>query len=135
TTNRRERSVPRPDRDRKIKRRDDSDETKRMPLFHQPMARPFGLNRQAVKHARLPDREIADVDHLLHFAFAFGENFSGLERNELPKLVFEFAERVSQTTDGVATDRSRSSSPFLKCFLCARDRCLVIVVRSGSNAR
>src|SRR5207247_5893905 len=131
TTNRRERSVPRDDRDRTIKRHDDGDEPERMPLFHQPMARPFGLNRQAVKHARLPDREIADVDHLLHFAFAFGENFSGLERHQLPKLVFEFAERVSQTTDGVATDRYRSFSPYLKFFLCARDRCLVYVARSG----
>src|SRR6266446_4220183 len=48
---------------RKIERRDYGDEPKGMPLLHQTMARPFRLNRQTVKHARLADGEIADVDH------------------------------------------------------------------------
>src|SRR5205823_3508634 len=58
-----------------------------MPLLHQTVTRPFRLNRQAIKHARLTNREIADVDHLLHFAFAFGDNFPSLEGNELPELI------------------------------------------------
>ncbi len=62
-----------------------------MPLLHQAVTRPFRLNRQAIKHARLTNREIADVDHLLHFAFAFGDNFPGLEGNELPEIMFKIA--------------------------------------------
>src|SRR5438105_8872744 len=105
-----------------------------MPLLHQTVTRPFRLNRQAIKHSRLTDREIADVDHLLHFAFAFGDNFSGLERNELTKLVFQFAERVSQTANSVAANGPGSLSPFLKSFLRARNRRFVIVVRRRANA-
>ena len=134
-TNRGERGVPRPDRDRKIKRGDDGDETERMPLLHQTMVRPFGLNRQAIQHARLADGEIADVDHLLHFAFAFGDNFSGLESDELAKFMFQFAERVSETANSVASDWTRRSPPFFERFLRAREGCLVIVVRRGSNTR
>ena len=36
----------------------------------------------------MPDREVADINHLLHFTFAFGQNFSRLEGDELTKLVF-----------------------------------------------
>ena len=46
-----ERRVPGPHRDRKIKCRDHSNESERMPLLHQTMVRPFGLDRQTVKHA------------------------------------------------------------------------------------
>ena len=83
--------VPRPDRDWKIESADYGDNTERMPLLHQTVTRPFRLNRQAIKHARLTNGEVADVDHLLHFAFAFGDNFPGLERHELPEIMFEFA--------------------------------------------
>src|SRR5438132_1590364 len=133
-TNRGEGGVPRPDRDRKIKRCNDGDEPERMPLLHQTMARPFRLNRKAVKHPRLADGEVADVDHLLHFAFAFSDDLAGLERDELTELVFQLAERVSQTSNGVAADWAGRSSPLFECFLRARDRRLVIVVGSGVNA-
>src|SRR3979490_888942 len=106
-----------------------------MPLLHQTMARPFRLNRQTVKHARLADREIADVDHLLNFAFAFGNDFAGLESHELTKLMFQFTERVSETTNGIAPHRARSFSPFLERFLRARDRGFVTFFRRSSNAR
>ncbi len=61
----------------KLKARDDRDEAERMPLLHQAMVGALGLDGQAVKHPRLADGEIADVDHLLHFAFAFGNDFAG----------------------------------------------------------
>ena len=60
----------------KLKAEMTADHAERMPLLHQAMIRPFRLNRQAVKHARLADGEIADVDHLLHFAFAFGDDLA-----------------------------------------------------------
>ncbi len=62
-----------------------------MPLLHQAMARPFGLNRQAIKHPRLADGEVADVDHLLHLAFAFSEDLARLERNEFAQIALLLA--------------------------------------------
>ena len=83
-----QRGVPRPDCDGKIKRGDHGDDAERMPLLHQSMTWPFRLDRQTVKHARLANGQIADVDHLLHFAFAFGDDLSGLQGHELAELVF-----------------------------------------------
>src|SRR5207237_4634943 len=93
------------------------------------------LNRQAVEHARLTDGEITDVDHLLHFALPFRENLSSLERYQLAKLVFQLAQRIAQTADGVAANGPGSLSPFFKGFLRTCNRRLVIVVRSGPNPR
>src|SRR5439155_8824818 len=42
--------------------------------------------------------------------------------------------RVSQTPNGVAADWAGRSSPLFERFLRARDRRLVIVISSGSNA-
>src|SRR6202040_640642 len=114
--------------------RDYGNESERVPLLHQTMVRPLGLNRQAVKHARLTDGEITDVNHLLHFACAFGDDFSSLESDELSKLMFQFAERVAETANGVAADWSGCSSPFFERFLRSRNRRLVILVRSGADA-
>src|SRR5436190_419666 len=105
-----------------------------MPLLHQTMVFSLRLNRQAVKHARLADGEIADVDHLLNFAFTFGNDLAGLESDELTKLMFQLAQRISETANGVAADGARCSSPFFERFLRARDGCLVIVLGSGANA-
>ncbi len=79
-----------------------------MPLLHQAMVRALGLNRQAVKHARLTDGEVADVDHLLHFAFAFGENLARLERDEFAEIVLLLAQGVAELADGFAADRTRA---------------------------
>src|SRR5438552_2539545 len=104
-----------------------------MPLLHQTMVFSLRLNRQAVKHARLADGEIADVDHLLNFAFTFGNDLAGLESDELTKLMFQLAQPISESANGVAADGARCSSPFFERFLRTRDRGLVIVVRGGAN--
>src|SRR5437667_2045499 len=132
-TNCSEGGIPGPDRHRKIKRGDYGDESERMPLLHQTMVFSLRLNRQAVKHARLADGEIADVDHLLNFAFTFGNDLAGLESDELTKLMFQLAERISETANSIATDRAGRSSPFFERFLRTRDRGLVILVGGGAN--
>src|SRR5260370_10285212 len=106
-----------------------------MPLAHQTMVRPLGLNRETVKHARLADSEIADVNHLLNFAFTFGNDLAGLESDELTKLMFQLAQRISESANGIATDRAGRSSPFFERFLRTRDRGLVILVGGGANTR
>ena len=67
-----EERIPRPHRDREIERADDPDDAERMPLLVHAVLRPLRMHRQAVEHARLADGEVGDVDHLLHFAVAFG---------------------------------------------------------------
>src|SRR5437660_8044203 len=104
-----------------------------MPLFHQPVTRSFRLNCQTIEHPRLADCEIADIDHLLHFAFAFGDNFSGLEGDELPELVFQFAQCVAKTANSVAAHRTRSRTPFQERFLSTRNRLVVIIIRRGTH--
>src|SRR5205823_9196715 len=101
-----------------------------MPLLHQTMVFSLRLNRQAVKHARLADGEIADIDHLLHFAFAFSDDLAGLEGDELAELVFRFAQRIAKPAYRVAAHRSRRRAPFQKSFLRARNRLVIIVGRS-----
>ena len=97
-----------------------------MPLFHQAVAWSFRLNRQSIEHARLADGEIADVDHFLHFAFAFGDDFPGLERHQLAELMFQFAQRIAQAANSFTAHRSRRDTPLQKRFLRARDRSIVI---------
>ena len=53
-----------------------------MPLLHQAVLWPFGSDRESVKLPGQADREIANVDHLLHFAFGLDENFAGFKRDE-----------------------------------------------------
>ena len=98
-----------------------------MPLFHEPVTRPLRLNCQAVQHTGLANRKVADVDHFLHFAFAFSDDFSRLEGHELAELMFQFAQRVTQTANRLAAHRRRCHAPFRKRFLRARD-CLVVIV-------
>jgi len=83
-----------------------------MPLLHQPVTRPLGLNRQAVEHTRLANSKVADVDHFLHFAFALGNDFSCLERHELTKLVFHFTQSVAKPANGLASHRRGRDPPF-----------------------
>src|SRR6266480_1198134 len=104
-----------------------------MPLLHQPVTRSFRLDRKAIEHARLADCEIADINHLLHFAFAFGDNFSGLERDELAELVFQVAQCVAKTANSVAAHRTRSRTPFQERFLSTRNRLVVIIIRCGTH--
>jgi hypothetical protein len=67
-----ERRIPRPDGDREVEGGDDADDAERMPGFHHPVAGAFGGDGQTVELAREADGEIADVDHFLDFAEAFG---------------------------------------------------------------
>ena len=56
----------------------------------------------------MADREVADVDHLLHFAFAFGEDLARLERDEFAEVVLLLAQGVAELADGFAADRRRA---------------------------
>jgi hypothetical protein len=83
-----------------------------MPLLHQTVTRTFRLDSQAVEHSRLTDRKIANVDHLLHLAFAFGDDLSSLQGDELAELVLQIAQCVAKFSHGFPAHRSRRYAPF-----------------------
>ena len=119
-----DRGVPRPDGDGKIERRDHADRAERMPLLHHPVARPLGGERQAVELARQADREVADVDHLLHFAVAFGANLAHLERDEIAQRFLRPRaarcpdrgrdRRAWAPADRATTSNARAASPMTR---------------------
>jgi hypothetical protein len=82
-----------------------------MPLFHHAMAGPLGRERQAVQLAREPDREVTNVDHLLHFAVAFRADLAHLERDEIAQRLLEFPERVAEIAHEVAALGRRPLAP------------------------
>ena len=66
-----------------------------MPLLVHAVLRPLGVHREAVEHARLADREVGDVDHLLHFAQALGLDLAVLERDQRAEILLRRAQRLA----------------------------------------
>ena len=89
----------------KLNARDDADHAERMPLLVHAVLRALRVHGQAVQHARLADGEVGDVDHLLHFAVAFGLDLAVLQRDQRPKRVLVRAQRVAEQADGFAAAR------------------------------
>ena len=80
------------------------------------MAGPLGRDGQSVKLARQPHREIADVDHLLHFAEAFLQNFSVLDRDQTAERFFVGTQFLAEQTHQFATARRRHLAPLAERF-------------------
>src|SRR5690606_18826611 len=100
--NRCEEGIPGPDRDGEVKSADDANESEGMPLLVHAVLRALGMHRRAIEHARLPDREVRDVDHLLYFAIAFRFDLAGLERHERAERIFVLTKLVADETHGFA---------------------------------
>src|SRR5690606_9868366 len=129
--NRGEEGVPRPDRDGKVERADDAYEPERVPLLVHAMLRALGMHREAVQHARLTDREVCDIDHLLYLTVSFGFDLAGFERDERAERVFVAAESFGDQADRFAALRSRHDSPLLERLARGCDDTFVI----GGGAR
>lgn len=80
---RRDGGVPRPDCHGEVERRDHADGTERMPLFVHAVAGTLGVDREPIELARETDREVADIDHLLHLAVSLGADFAHLEGDQV----------------------------------------------------
>ena len=91
-----DRRVPRPDGDREVEGGDDPDRPERMPLFHHPVPGPLGRDGQPVELTRQAGREVADVDHLLHFAVALGADLAHLERDQIAQRLLGVAQRLAR---------------------------------------
>ena len=66
-----------------------------MPLLVHAVLRALGVHGEAVEHARLADGEIGDVDHLLHFAQAFGLDLAVFERDQRAEVFLGGAQCVA----------------------------------------
>ncbi len=129
---RREERVPRPHRDREVEGADHADHAERVPLLEHPMTRSLRVHRQAVQHARLADREVGDVDHLLHFAVALGLDLAHLERHEAAEIRLVAPQFVADQAHGLAALRCRHRAPGQRDVV--RSRHQLLVLRSGRRA-
>src|SRR5207237_5755638 len=93
--NRRQRAVPGPDGNRKIESGNDPNQPQRMPLFEHSVLGPFGSDSQTIKLARKADSEVADIDHLLHFAFTFDNDLARFESYKPAKILLRIAQGVA----------------------------------------
>ena len=80
------------------------------------MPRTFGSNRQTIQLPRKTNRKIADIDHLLHFAQAFGKNLPAFERHKLAEFVLVPAQFFAEQADQFAALRRRNVAPHIEGF-------------------
>ena len=120
-------AVPGPDSHGKIEGGDDADHAQRMPLLHHAVLRPLGGDGQPVQLPGKADGEIANINHLLHFAFAFRQDFPGFQRDKSAQIGFGVAQGVAELADDFAAFRRGQALPVLRGPGPARvDRALVI---------
>ena len=110
----RQHRIPGPDRHREIEGGDDADDPQGMVLFVQPMLGPLRGHRHPVELARLADGEVADVDHLLHFAQPFLQRFAHLQRYQGPQRLLPRPQRLADPADDLAPLRCRHQPPAAK---------------------
>ena len=67
--------------------------------------------RQAVELPRQADGEVADVDHLLHFAVALGADLAHLERDQIAERLLQLAQRLAEIAHQLAALRRRPFAP------------------------
>ena len=107
----------------------------RMPLLHHPVPRPLRAHRQAVELTREAGREVADVDHLLHFAVPLGADLPHLERHEIAERLLHLAQRVAQVAHELAALRRGRHPPRLEGGDGVADHLVVRLGRRLQHAR
>ena len=97
-----------------------------MPLLVHAVARPLAVHGEAVELAGKAGGEIGDIDHLLHFALAFGQDFAHLERNQRAEILLVLAQFQTDLADDFAPPGSRHHAPIEEGLGRARYNALVI---------
>ena len=92
-----------------------------MPLLHHAMIGPFAGDREAVKLARQADREIADVDHLLHLATAFRDDLAGFDGDQAAQCILGGAQFMAEQANQFAALRWRNLAPLPECRFSQRN--------------
>src|SRR5207253_3252877 len=107
----------------------------RVPAFEHAVSRPLAGNDLAVELARQPDREIADVDHLLHFALALFEDLAGLDRHEAPERGLVLAQFRGVEPYQLAAPRRRHRPPQQEGLLGGGNHAVEIVTTMAAQRR
>ncbi len=71
---------------------------------------------EPVELARKADGEVGDVDHLLNFAFAFGQDLAHFERDQRAEIVFEPAQLVADLAHDLAALGGGEHAPAFEYF-------------------
>ena len=83
----------------------------RMPGLGHAMAGALGGDGEAVQLPRQADGEIADVDHLLHFAEALGDDLADLERHQRAERLLRGAQFLAQQAHELAAPGRGNLAP------------------------
>ena len=108
----RECGVPAPDGDGEVEGGDDADDAEWVPGLHHAMLGAFGGNGEAGELAGEASGEGADVDHLLDFAVAFGEELAGFDGDESSEGFDVGAELFAEEADEFAALWGGDVAPF-----------------------
>ena len=106
-----ERGVPAPDRDGKVEGADHRNGAERMPRLGEAVARALRRDRAAVELAGEADREVADVDHLLHLAEPLLRDLPDLERHERAERLLLAAQLLAEQAHELAAVRPGEVAP------------------------
>ena len=98
-----------------------------MPGFHEAVAGALRRHGLAVEHAGLAEREIADINHFLDFAFSLGNRLSGFHLNKNSQVMLVFSQQLAPALNHVAAARGWNIAPGFEGFIGSRDhlRCLL----------
>jgi hypothetical protein len=104
-----------------------------MPRLHEPVCWPLGRHGAAVELPRQPDREIADVDHLLDLAQRLGADLADLDADQAGEVSLVLGQQLAEALDQTAADRSRYCPPGQERRMRCLDRRLHVRRRAGSH--
>src|SRR4029079_13882182 len=102
-------------------RADDSADAGRVPRLAHRVAGTLGCHRQAIELARKAHGEIADVDHLLHFAETLLQDLARFERDQCAEVLLGGAKLLAEKPDELAASRRRYVAPDSECGIGAFD--------------
>ena len=94
-----------------------ADHAQRVPRLHQPVAWPLGRHRAPIELARQPDREVADVDRLLHLAEGLRADLAGLDRDQLGDVRLVLAQQLAQRLTNAPRTGAGYGAPLTKRIL------------------
>jgi hypothetical protein len=127
--------VPGPHRHREVEGRDAAHHAQRVPLLAHRVPGPLRVHREPVQHARLPHREVGDVDRLLHLAQPLLQDLAHLERDQLAQRLLVRAQALADLAHDFAARGRRQGAPALERLVGGRDDLLVLLGGGLVDAR
>ncbi len=109
--------VPAPDCDGEVEGGDDADYAEWVPGLHHAVLGALGWDGEAADLAGEAGGERADVDHLLDFAEAFGEDLAGFDGDEAAERFEVGAELFAEEADEFSASGGGDGAPLQEGFV------------------